>query len=67
MLFRTYDIQLFPVKLPYGRVAMGVRKLLTVRMYLIAKHMGQIFLSVTLAKIWSEQHRPYNGDQLVHI
>lgn len=34
---------------------MGRRKILTVMIYLITEHTDQIFLSVTLVKIWSEQ------------
>lgn len=55
VLLRTYAVQFFPVKLPYGRGVMGRRKILTVMIYLITEHTDQIFLSVTLVKIWSEQ------------
>lgn len=55
ILLRTYAVQLFPVKLPYGRGVMRRRKILTVMIYLITEHTDQIFLSVTPVKIWSEQ------------
>lgn len=55
ILLRTYAVQLFPVKLPYGREVMRRRQILTVMIYLITEHTDQIFLSVTPVKIWSEQ------------
>lgn len=55
ILLRTYAVQLFSVKLPYGRGVMRRRKILTVMIYLITEHTDQIFLSVTPVKIWSEQ------------
>lgn len=67
VLLRTYAVQFFPVKLPYGRRVMGRRKILTVMIYLITEHKDQIFLSVTLVKIWSEQPCLDRSDQSVDI